>query len=769
MYIKPIACTLKTYPHKLMYLIFKFRWLIFLMLFALCILGTPYLQQALVPDNELKSWFDADDPSLKAYESFQRDFGNDRIINLAFGDENGILQPAILQKIALLTQSLQEVDGVRKVWSVTNIEDFRRVKQGNTGRICYCSWFEEHPTYQISDSLRQEILASSMISNRFVHENGKLAMLILQLEDVEEIDSRIAAIVGSIDSTATAVLGAGRYHLMGTDIITTGLNQLSEQDFMRFTGLSFGLMFIIILVLYRKLLYLLLVLATVVFSVWATLSIYGLFGLRLNIFTVMTPPLIIVLGIISVMHILNEVEKQAAAGKGMPATEKPAESVLKTLQKVGIPILYASGTTMIGFLSVLVTDMSVLRQFGVFSALGIFFTLIFSILFSMLILPMQQSKAAQPIGGRIGQSLAIFAVHILRRSTFYWLLLFIVLVVSLIGIFRIRVDMYPIGYFPDDHRLSQDHSFFVYQWGAYYPVDMALRADTLSITDTRMIKAILAFEKEAQTHPQIEQTISYVQALERLAHVLYRKDLLTVLENPLLAQTFASSFKRLVRENNYSFISEDRKSARITLIGPMLSIREMETALISIEEMGKKHFHQLGDLQVRGYPALFLQAMNYAFSSMTKSLLLSFVLVSIALALMLRNVRLALIVLLPNMFPVLVLLGSLGLLDINLDLATATITAIIFGVVVDDSIHFLYHFQRERKLGVSKEKAIQSANQHVGKVILLSSLLLVAGFSLMLLAGLKTVYYFGLLSVISVLAALLGDLVLLPLLLKRWS
>lgn len=195
----------------------------------------------------------------------------------------------------------------------------------------------------------------------------------------------------------------------------------------------------------------------------------------------------------------------------------------------------------------------------------------------------------------------------------------------------------------------------------------------------------------------------------------------------------------------------------------------METALISIQEIGDKHFHGLGDLQVRGYPALFLQAMNYAFSSMTKSLLLSFVLVSLALALMLRNVRLALIVLLPNMFPVLVLLGSLGLLDINLDLATATITAIIFGVVVDDSIHFLYHFQQERSLGSSKEKAIQAANKHVGKVILLSSLLLVAGFSLMLLAGLKTVYYFGLLSVISVLAALLGDLVLLPLLLKRWS
>ena len=201
----------------------------------------------------------------------------------------------------------------------------------------------------------------------------------------------------------------------------------------------------------------------------------------------------------------------------------------------------------------------------------------------------------------------------------------------------------------------------------------------------------------------------------------------------------------------------------------MLSTREMEKALNSIQHMGEKHFRQLGNLQVSGYPALFLQAMNYAFSSMTKSLLLSLLLVSAALALMLRNIRLALLVLLPNILPLFVLLGTLGLLDIHLDLATATITAIIFGVVVDDSIHFLYHFQRERNLGSCTEKAIQTAHQHVGKVILLSSLLLMAGFSLMMLASLKIVFYFGLLSVISVLAVLLGDLILLPLLLKRWG
>ena len=532
-----------------MSLIFRYRWLIFIMLCALCLMGTPYLKQSVVPDNEVKSWFDADDPSLHAYNAFQQDFGNDRIINLAFGEDSGILQTATLRKIDSLTQSLHKIEGVCKVWSVTNVADFRRVRNGDSFRLCYCSWFEEHPDYQIEDSLRQEILSSSFITNRFVHENGKLAMLIVQLEAVEEVESRMAAIIAAIDSTSTGVLGEGQFHLMGTDIITTGLNQLSEQDFIRFTGLSFGSMFILVLAFYRKVSYLLLVLSTVFFSVWATLSIYGLFGLRINIFTVMTPPLIMVLGIIIVMHILNEDEVQASTFKG-----KPGERVRKTLMKVGPPCFFASLTTMLGFLSVLVTDMAILREFGVFTALGIFFTLLFSLFFSILILPMQQYKEIKTGGRRVGIALAGFATHILKRPTFYWSILFMVAGLSLAGVMRIRVDMYPIGYFPGDHRLVQDHAFYLNQWGPYYPVDLAVRTDSMLITDPVMVRAIMAFEKEVKTHPQIHQTMSYVQALERFARVMYQQDLQTVMANPLLVKPFALRFKRLVKEDDTALL-----------------------------------------------------------------------------------------------------------------------------------------------------------------------------------------------------------------------
>ena len=115
------------------------------------------------------------------------------------------------------------------------------------------------------------------------------------------------------------------------------------------------------------------------------------------------------------------------------------------------------------------------------------------------------------------------------------------------------------------------------------------------------------------------------------------------------------------------------------------------------------------------------------------------------------------------------MLGFLGFSSINLDLATCTIAAIILGIAIDDTIHILYRYQREKKEGLSEESALKITHFHIGRVVVLTSLLLFVGFSILLLASLKTVFYFGLLSIISVIAVFYGDIIILTLLLKRWK
>jgi predicted RND superfamily exporter protein len=170
-------------------------------------------------------------------------------------------------------------------------------------------------------------------------------------------------------------------------------------------------------------------------------------------------------------------------------------------------------------------------------------------------------------------------------------------------------------------------------------------------------------------------------------------------------------------------------------------------------------------MTVSGYPSLFIKVMNYAFDSMKSSLYTSFFLVFLSLVLMLKSIRTAIIALVPNVFPVILLLGFLGFSQINLDLATCTATAIVMGIAIDDTIYFLNKYQETRKVKNTLD-SIRATHQSVGKVILVSSVVMIAGFGIMLLASIKTVIYFGLLAIVSVIAAIIGDLVILPLLLK---
>lgn len=120
----------------------------------------------------------------------------------------------------------------------------------------------------------------------------------------------------------------------------------------------------------------------------------------------------------------------------------------------------------------------------------------------------------------------------------------------------------------------------------------------------------------------------------------------------------------------------------------------------------------------------------------------------------------------PNLLPLAIMFAVMGISGINLDLATATVASIALGVAVDDTIHFLFHYQKERKAVRNYSEAIIETHDKIGRIIVISSVILCVGYAILLLASLKTAVYLGLLTLISVIGAIIGDLILLPQLLK---
>jgi len=241
------------------------------MIVFFCISTFPYFKKAIAPNNAISIWFDQHDPVLNAYHQFQDDFGNDRIITLAFKEEKGILQSEVLKKIQQFSSKLSRVDGVEEVSSIITAKDFRRVKENDVTKIRFINYFDDSINLTLTPEVQNELLSSPLIVNRFINKSANLVILILRLDSLKIIENRMKTIIRAIEETAVVYPGKENIHIGGSDVITYGLNKLSQRDFSLFTGLGFALMFVITGIFYRRLLYLLLVSVVCVTAIWVSL------------------------------------------------------------------------------------------------------------------------------------------------------------------------------------------------------------------------------------------------------------------------------------------------------------------------------------------------------------------------------------------------------------------------------------------------------------------------------------------------------------------
>jgi len=737
----------------------------------IALLVARFLDNALSPNNEINIWFAADDPSLQLYYEFINEFGNDRIIFLSFKEDNGLIEPNTLHKIQSLTEKLQLVEGVKKVWSITNVKDVRRIKKNSAYEIEFTSYFDNgipSSTKTLSE-YKESILSSPLLVNRFINHSGEVGMIVVELDTLEDIDNKRNILIEHINRISINSLGAENVHLGGMDIVAYSLNKLTRQDVKLFLGMTYIFIFLLILFFFPRVLYVILVFATTVTATIITLSIYGFLGYRLNILTIIIPTLVIILGFIIVLHIINEFELIYQDKK---ADVKRSEAVMQALVNISIPCLFATLTTMIGFLSLFSSSTSVIKEFGVFAALGTLLAFISAFIYSVLLLTFIKPTSLRfNPKTYIANTLVKLLDQLFKHPKTYWSIIILFVLISAYGITQINIDMNPMGYFSQDSKVMKDHRFISENWGGdSFPIDlMVVTKGNHSLKEPNIIKAIYDFEQESSKLQEIRSTFSFVHFIQRYSRVLYKKGLLATLYDPFLVDPLLKNLttRMIEDEDSESFVNKSLTKARINvLMGSNMSIRNLEKSLKKISDIGAKHFQDIADLTIPGYPALFIKVMDYAFGSMKNSLLVAFFLIFFSMLLLLRSFKLAFIALLPNIFPILLFLGFLGFSQINLDLTTSTIAAIILGIAIDDTIYFLNRYLRERNNSLNLYNALKKAHYQVGRIIVISSIILLLGFSVLLFASIKTVFYFGLLLTFSVLAILIGDLIMLPLLIK---
>lgn len=724
----------------------------------------------MVPDNAMNVWFLDTDPALEQYREFQQRFGNDEVALLHVQFPEGVYTAESLRTLRTLGSRIESLVGVERVYSVAATSTLTITPDGP---VIAKSLAEDIDGAGELTDVVELLQQNPLIVGHFVNESADQAMLWVEMEASINFDARRDSVIASLRETARHVLRDRDHHLAGVGVLYSGLNEVTEKDFSTFLGLGFLLLFAVMAWVLRSVLFTLTAMLVVTIAMLVMFGVFGLLGNQINMVTSVLPIVVMVLGIADVVHF------PAAFVRNRKANPDQSGQVIaiESLREVFWPCLLTTVTTVAGFLALVSAPMAVVRELGLFAAIGIATALLASLILMAIAFVLIPDKVTLPSHQCIDAFTDACRRLIHRPGPMAWVLVAAIAVVIAVGVNRVEVDTYTLGYLPDTHQVVTDHNTIEEMWGFYNVLEFMVRpANGRSIEDPAILAAMNSFVKQAKADSGIRDGVSldtfYRQFSKDGAETMpLKKEQLNAirwdeLEPPLEWDRTKPGF----RDNTLAaFRTEDGSLGRIRLIGGMLSANQLSDLLERMQGLADETMGNLGTIEASGYLPLYTQIIDYVMTSQIRSFALALGIIFLILLVGLRSIRLAVISALANLFPVSVMFALMGFANIDLDIATASIAAIVLGVSVDDTVHFLWAWREAERRGMGWDEALAYTYDRVGRPAVITSILLVAGYSVLMAGAGATVFYFGLLTTLAAVTALLGDLILLPLLLKPFT
>ena len=741
-----------------------------LLLFLLtCVLGV-YAKDIRL-DSSVESLLSQDNPDSQYYAEVRQLFGSDEVgvVGLLAAD---IYTADVLRKITRLTAALANIEGVQEVLSLANaLDPIADVVEPPllVPRI---------PTDQAGlEALRETLADRPIYLKNLVSEDGKAAAINIFFADLDDAEF----MQRSIDEQIQAILDIER--TTGPEqLFYTGLPRFKvysaramQSDLSRFVPLTLLAIVLVLFLSFRSIRGVVLPALTILVSLIWTLGIMVLAGSSLSLGSIALPPLILVLGTAYSLHMLAEYYELARPDGSV------RDVVLETLKRTSPPICITALTTVLGFLSLGVNPLSSIRTMGIFSSVGILIAFVLSILLvpavlMQLRLPANQAAFAPGVTTglrRIGR----FAIRN-RLSVIGAALLFAG--VALWNLSSIRVDSNFQSFFrPNDPVRQATDAINEHLVGsmAFYVVIDGAEKDVMKQWDT--LRRIKDLQSYIDGLPGVDKTVSFVDYCELLDRgaqsgggevpVGPGDDIIaapptTFWQEP--AQLRA--VMQLVAGSPTSFrsvASPDFARSNILVRTTLSGSQEISALAGRISAYAQERFPP--DLKVRptGNLILLTETTGDIISGQIRSLSLAASVIFVIMAAMFLSARIGLIAMIPNIFPIVIFFGLMGLSGAVLNLGTSIIAAIALGIAVDNTVHLMTRLSTEVHAAPDQETALLHTLGTVGKPSLYASVILFLGFLVLYFSTFVPIREFGLLSAATMVVAFGADVILLPALL----
>ncbi len=690
------------------------------------------------------------------YEHVRRLFGSDEALVVALADDD-IFTAENLERVQRLTQRLQEIDGVHHVVSLSNALNIR----SRQGDLAIEPFIDEVPEdREALARIRQEALENPIYAGNLVSLDGRATVLLVALADMPERELLARDVDRQVLRAARAESGDATVWITGGIYLKAETSRLLLRDLQRTVPLAILVAALVALLSFQTFRGVVIPVATIGIALIWTLGVIAAVGGSLNLVTVVIPPLVLVVGFAYAIHVVSEYYEALGSGERRSA-EAPVSAAL---ERVALPVLLTGATTAAGLLSLTTSSLGAIVQFGLFSTVGVAAALVASLSFApaaLVLLPAPRRRRRAPAAGFIDRTAKRMAVFAIRRRGPILLACAVLAAEAIGGMTQIRVSSDFVRNFDPTSSVRRDIDAVNRHLQGSNVFYVVLEAEFPgAFKDPEALREIRRVQEWLEVQPEIGGTTSlvdYVKLINRGFHGGDPEYLAIPGSQHLTSQLLLFGANQELEgyvDSRYQ-TAGIRVRSRITDSGAMAALVErIETRLSGLSPglVGR----------VTGNSVLVARTIDDIAQGQALSLGLAFVIIFAVLSLLFTSLRMGFFALIPNVLPVLVYFGALGLSGMTLNPTTGLVACLVLGIAVDDTIHFMVRFNDAARRLDDESEAVVEALRSVGRPVTYTSAALCLGFLVLTTSELRNQVEFGALASFTLAVAWLIDVTFTP-------
>jgi uncharacterized protein len=717
----------------------------------------------------------ANDPEQIFFDQFKEQFGEDGGIVAVGLKDSAVYQYKKFEKLREFCISVKQIPGVNDVISLPQIKmiakDTAR-KQFNLVDI-----FPGKVRSQLElDSLLLEAKKQQFYLGQIVNEeNGAIAILVAINKEYLNSSKRV-------DVTNEIIKRGGHFmeatgielHYAGLPFVRSVIAQQVSQELKIFLALSILVTGIILFVFFRSfraMIFPLIVIGVVVVWVLGTIA---LLGYKITLLSGMIPPIIVVIGIPNAIYLMNKYHSEFAAhGNKMLA-------ISRVIRKIGMATFLTNLTTAIGFLVLLTADITVLREFGTVAGINVMATFVVSLILIPSVFTWMPPPAAKHLRHldfkMVDKFLSGVDLSVHRQRTLIYAITITAITFALIGMMRIHTVSFMVDDLPEDSTEKQDLKFFEANFSGVMPLEIVVdTGKRRGVIDVKNLQKLEEFETFLDSLPPVSKPVSIVSFVKASKQAFYNNNPARYSLPDNRERNFILPYLKGQSDASglfNSFVDSTLQIMRISLQVADIGSDKMDLLINDVIQPKIDTLFSGTDITARvtGTTPLFIKGNSFLIKNLKGSLLLAFTLIAITMGFLFANLRMIAIALIPNIIPMLITASLMGYFGVPLKPSTVLIFSIAFGISVDYSIHFLAKYRQElHAKSYFIPIAVSATILEVGKSMVYTSIVLLAGFIIFTFSSFGGTIALGLLTSVTLFISMFTNLILLPALIMTFD